>query len=662
MVRLSSSILSGGTNQAPNYMPNAYGITDAGDNYSSDGSLTLATSTSQSDQTNLDQVLTSTGLDPQSGYFVGPTNIIGLGMVVLLLPEISSGQDTIPGVPGITFPGRDELLFPRSTPTSAGALELNPLTLPTNAITMAITGNSGSVLATNGQTNVQFSVEASINDTNDSLGYQWQMNGTNLVDGKNVSGSASNVLTIKKVTGANVGSYEVWVSPSMLIGFATSSVVSLTIYSNPAVAITSPTAGARTTNSLITGTAIGTPAVSNVTCWVSNLETGVVTTNQAVLAAGSATTTKWSLSNALSPGSNNVVAQSEDALGHFSPSASVKFFYIVPSRFALATNGSGKISGSASVAGNTPPTNGAALNIGETYTLTATPLAGGAFGNWTGTIAPTASNPLTFIMEPNMPCRPISAPARPPLSCPPPTRARPISLSPERPREHAGDQHSVVGNESEHRHDPGHQHRSEPDKLVAQHRPGSRHKHPHGAKHRHFQHRLARGQPPVLFHSDGAVCPDKHWKRRRHGHRQRIGFRQQAPDQRRAAQHRRGLHSDGHAGKEQLVHQLDFRRLHEQFAHPSLHHGERPVHSGPLRDQPFPGRRQALQRSLLHGDQRRHRANGRDAQRVDCQVVGHLQRQTAAQRRPALQLDREASTCPAMPAIASSAPRRRAGR
>ncbi len=56
--------------------------------------------------------------------------------------------------------------------------------------------------------------------------------------------------------------------------------------------------------------------------------------------------------------------------------------------FALATSGSGTVKGVASIAGNTPPANGAMLNIGEGYTLTAVPAANFVLTNWTSNRCP----------------------------------------------------------------------------------------------------------------------------------------------------------------------------------------------------------------------------------------------------------------------------------
>jgi hypothetical protein len=53
------------------------------------------------------------------------------------------------------------------------------------------------------------------------LSYQWQMNWTNLVDSGNISGTASNALTITGISGNNTANYSVIVSN--LAGSVTSS-------------------------------------------------------------------------------------------------------------------------------------------------------------------------------------------------------------------------------------------------------------------------------------------------------------------------------------------------------------------------------------------------------------------------------------------------------
>ena len=56
-----------------------------------------------------------------------------------------------------------------------------------------------------------FSVEAA----GDALAFQWQENGTNLMDGGNISGSATPTLTLTSVTVTNVGTYSVIVSNAL---------------------------------------------------------------------------------------------------------------------------------------------------------------------------------------------------------------------------------------------------------------------------------------------------------------------------------------------------------------------------------------------------------------------------------------------------------------
>ena len=88
-----------------------------------------------------------------------------------------------------------------------------------------------------------------------------------------------------------------------------------------------------------------------------------------------------------------------DYSGNLSPIVTRRFFLVVPSRFELAISGAGTAKGSASITGNIPPTNGAMLNIGEAYTLNATPARNSTFANWTSNGAPSYSPKLHFIME-----------------------------------------------------------------------------------------------------------------------------------------------------------------------------------------------------------------------------------------------------------------------
>ena len=59
------------------------------------------------------------------------------------------------------------------------------------------------------------------------LSYQWQVNGTNLVNGGNISGATTNVLIITTAQTTNSGSYTVIVTNSA--GSVTSSIAILTV-------------------------------------------------------------------------------------------------------------------------------------------------------------------------------------------------------------------------------------------------------------------------------------------------------------------------------------------------------------------------------------------------------------------------------------------------
>ena len=66
------------------------------------------------------------------------------------------------------------------------------------------------------------------------MSYQWQKNGTNLVDGGNISGATTNTLTITGISDSDAASYSVIVSNSY--GSVTSSNATLTVNDLPFIA------------------------------------------------------------------------------------------------------------------------------------------------------------------------------------------------------------------------------------------------------------------------------------------------------------------------------------------------------------------------------------------------------------------------------------------
>ncbi len=489
VVRLADSILSGGT------ASNAVGVTDAGYNISSDASLTKSTTTTlNSTDPVLDLGLTA------SGPNLGPTNVAGFGMRTLALLAGSPASGVIPGVPGLSFAATDQRGAPRGTPGSVGAFETDVIAVHNNG-PASITSEPTNQTARVGSP-AAFSVAAAPNRLDPNpLGYQWQLNGTNLIDNGNIVGSAGTNLTIKAVSDADLGAYQVFVSPSLLDSVASSTNVYLLVkippsiksqpasrlnqpfgavvtfkvavggappfsfqwYSNkvalqdtnefsgsatsnltinpatfrdaasytlvvnnfyrsvtsvvarltvvpdhvrPTVTIKSPAAGARTTNAVISGVALDNAQVTNVYVWITNFFGGRtnVSTNSAMLSTNGTTAKTWTnLTGTLLPGTNILAVQSVDYSSNVSSMVIRKFFYAVPSPFALSIAGKGTAPGSASVAGNTRPINGAELNLGEGYTLVARPGHGYLLTNWTSSTGFTSNaGTLHFIMTTNL--------------------------------------------------------------------------------------------------------------------------------------------------------------------------------------------------------------------------------------------------------------------
>lgn len=105
--------------------------------------------------------------------------------------------------------------------------------------------------------------------------------------------------------------------------------------------------------------------------------------------------TNWFAELDLTPGTNLISTYAVDTTGNLSLTNTVKLVYILSAPLLVSTNGKGSIS---------PSLNGAVLQIGRNYTLTATPAAGFAFTNWTdGSAALITNKPvLTFLMASNL--------------------------------------------------------------------------------------------------------------------------------------------------------------------------------------------------------------------------------------------------------------------
>jgi hypothetical protein len=154
-------------------------------------------------------------------------------------------------------------------------------------------------------------------------------------------------------------------------------------FSQPDVAISSPSANATLTNALVTlsGTADDDVSVARVDYRIGS----------AAFAAATGTTA-WSVQATLVPGTNVISVRAVDSSGNVSVTNSRTVFCAVPATLNLTVKGNGKVKGA---------TNGQHLNIGKPYKITATPVAGFVFSNWTGDVS-SDSPTLTFMMQSNL--------------------------------------------------------------------------------------------------------------------------------------------------------------------------------------------------------------------------------------------------------------------
>jgi hypothetical protein len=97
----------------------------------------------------------------------------------------------------------------------------------------------------------------------------------------------------------------------------------------------------------------------------------------------------WSASVALAPGTNYFTVYAVDELGNVSATNSLSFEYVISTALHLQMEGNGTLS---------PLANGPELNIGQNYSLSATPAPGFAFTNWTG----GANLPLNVVTNGNV--------------------------------------------------------------------------------------------------------------------------------------------------------------------------------------------------------------------------------------------------------------------
>ena len=212
--------------------------------------------------------------------------------------------------------------------------------------------------------------------------YQWYFGNSLLANETNPT------LTLNGVTTGQAGSYTVVVSNS--VGVVTSSPPAiLTVTPNPdttkpVVTVASPAVAAMTVTSnwfRLSGTARDNAALYRVRI--------IRATKPMIDATG---TSNWWAMVDLDPGTNQCQVVAFDMAGNVSLAVTKAIVFAVKSPLTLNIAGAGAVAGA---------TNGQPLQVGRSYTLTATPKPGQVFSNWTGSIA-SSTNVLKFTMQSNL--------------------------------------------------------------------------------------------------------------------------------------------------------------------------------------------------------------------------------------------------------------------
>ncbi|MEI7728714.1 MAG: kelch repeat-containing protein [Verrucomicrobiota bacterium] len=156
--------------------------------------------------------------------------------------------------------------------------------------------------------------------------------------------------------------------------------------------ITSPTSGQRWSNGVftVTGKAGDNVTVSNVLYSLNDTAWTKATTTD--------NWSNWSATVNLIAGTNTIQTYAMDTTGNISATNSVSFIGVLSTALAVSTNGLGSLK---------PNFNNTLMQVGKSYSMTATAGAGFAFANWMGGI----SSPLTvltngatlqFVMQSNL--------------------------------------------------------------------------------------------------------------------------------------------------------------------------------------------------------------------------------------------------------------------
>lgn len=257
----------------------------------------------------------------------------------------------------------------------------------------AITVTASQTASVSGTYSQVASLQVSISPTAAvSAGAQWQLDGGPFMGSGTFPNTpvGTHTVTFKSLSGWNTPASQTFNVVASTPGNTVVNIVfgtySVTETNRPSVSITSPTSGSKTTsaNYTVAGTASDKESVTAVYCQLNGASWAP--------ASSANNWSSWTAGVSLVPGTNIVRAYSVDTSGNVSPTNGVSFFYSVGAAASVHTHGKGSL--------NTNY-NGKTLEIGMTYSMTATPSEGFAFSNWTGSVI-TEKPTVTFMMQSNL--------------------------------------------------------------------------------------------------------------------------------------------------------------------------------------------------------------------------------------------------------------------
>jgi hypothetical protein len=316
--------------------------------------------------TNVSFTVVASGTAPLSYQWrLNGANIAGATSATLTLSNVTTGQS------GGTYSCLVSNVAGTAT-SSAAVLTVNPI-----PVAPTITMQPGSQTVTAGN-NASFTAAAS---GTAPLSYQWRLNGAN------IAGATSATLTLTSVTtGQSGGSYSCFVSN--VAGSATSSAAVLTVN----VAAVAPT--------------ITTQPVSRTVTTGTNVSFTVAATGTApfsyqwrfnganIPGATSATLTLTGVTPGQSGSYSCLVTNAGGSVTSAGAVLTVTPAVTQPTKLTITTQGQGTV---------TPNLNGAALTIGQVYTVSAIPAAGYIFSGWSQNVQPLSGSPMiSFVMTSNL--------------------------------------------------------------------------------------------------------------------------------------------------------------------------------------------------------------------------------------------------------------------